>query len=100
MAVIENHQHIYGGVGSDGKLWFGEGFTSERIKEGTYLVKFERPFDGLPAPVCTIAGNEWRTFNLSIAIVNLSPEHFICVTSSPEIPVDSHFTFIAFGDVK
>ena len=99
MAVIENHQNIYGGVGSDDKHWFGEGFASQKMKEGTYWIKFDRPFAGIPAPVCTIAGNEWRIFNLSIAIIELNPEYFIFTTSSPERPVDSNFTFIVFGDV-
>ncbi|NES87781.1 hypothetical protein [Okeania sp. SIO2B9] len=54
------HQHIYGGVGPDASKWFGEGFESQKIKEGTYIIKFECPFDGIPAPVCTITGNEWN----------------------------------------
>ena len=105
MAILKNaagedkHQHIYGGVSTDGSLWFGEGFKSRKIKEGTYLIEFNQPFGSRPAPVCTITGHEWRTFNLSVAIVDVSEGHFICVTSSPDRPVDSYFTFIAFGDV-
>ncbi|MGD1699903.1 hypothetical protein [Dapis sp. BLCC M229] len=94
------HQHIYGGVGPDGSKWFGEGFESQKIKEGTYIIKFECPFDGIPAPVCTITGNEWKTFNMSVAIVEVNPEYFICITSSPDRPIDCAFTFIAFGDAK
>ena len=105
MAIVKSaegrdHQHIYGGVNPNGDKWFGEGFESQKIKEGTYCIKFERPFAGIPAPVCTITGNEWKTFNMSVAIVEVNPECFICVTSSPDRPIDCHFTFIAFGDAK
>ncbi|NES05501.1 MAG: hypothetical protein F6K22_23420 [Okeania sp. SIO2F4] len=92
------HQHIYGGVLANGDKWFGEGFESRKIKEGTYIVKFIPPFAGLPAPVCTISGNEWMTFNMSVATVQITPEYFICITSSPIQPIDCAFTFIAFGD--
>ncbi|NEQ73981.1 MAG: hypothetical protein F6K24_48565 [Okeania sp. SIO2D1] len=94
------HQHIYGGVQPNGDCWFGEGFKSQKIKEGTYIVKFENPFAKLPAPVCTISGNEWMTFNMSVATVQITPEYFICITSSPHQPMDCAFTFIAFGDAK
>ncbi|MGK7919823.1 MAG: hypothetical protein AB4080_07420 [Trichodesmium sp.] len=94
------HQHIYGGVVREGSKWFGEGFESQKIKEGTYVIKFKRPFSGIPAPVCTISGPEWITFNMSVAIVDVSPEYFICVTSSPHQPMDCGFTFIAFGDAR
>ena len=102
MAIVKSdrgeYQHIYGGVAPSGDVWFGEGFRSDKIKEGTYIIKFERPFSGLPAPVCIINGNEWMTFNMSIAIVQVTPEYFICITSSPQQPIDCAFTFIAFGE--
>ena len=100
MKSLEEHRHIYGGVGPDGNCWFGEGFTSQKIKEGTYIVKFDPPsFSGTPAPICTINGYEWKTFNMSVAIVEVNPEYFICITSSPHQPIDCAFTFIVFGDV-
>lgn len=99
MAIIENHQHIYGSVGRDGNKWFGEGFISRKLKEGTYLIEFERPFREMPTPVCTIMGPEWLTFDKSVAIVDISPNHFICVTSTPHRPADCDFTFIVFGDI-
>ncbi len=99
MAIIEKHQHIYGGVSEDGKIWFGEGFRSRKIKEGTYVIEFEQPFAKLPAPVCTINGYEWRTFDKSVAIIEIWEGGFICTTSSPRMPEDCVFTFIVFGDV-
>ena len=105
MAILKNesgedrHQHIYGGIAPDGSTMFGEGFYCDRIREGTYIIKFERPFAQMPAPVCTISGPEWRTFNMSVAIVEVNPSYFICVTSSPDRPMDSAFTFIVFGDI-
>ncbi|MDJ1169087.1 hypothetical protein PMG71_06575 [Roseofilum sp. BLCC_M154] len=103
MAIVKSdsgeHQHICGAVSPNGNPYFGEGFNSRKIKEGTYLVEFEKPFGKNPAPICTVFGSEWKTFNMSVAIVDLSPTHFICVTSSPDRPVDCAFTFIAFGDL-
>lgn len=103
MAILKSdrgeHQHIYGAVDPNGTQWFGEGFQSRKIKEGTYIVEFEQPFGSNPAPVCTISGPEWITFDKSVAIVDVSQEHFICVTSSPVRPVDCGFTFIVFGDL-
>jgi hypothetical protein len=103
MAILKSehgeHQHIYGCVGENGDIYFGEGFKSHKIKEGTYIIEFERPFGKTPAPTCTIYGYEWRTFNLSVALVEVTEKCFICVTSSPDRPVDSAFTFVAFGDV-
>ncbi|NER35635.1 MAG: hypothetical protein F6J93_16860 [Oscillatoria sp. SIO1A7] len=103
MAIVKSdrgeHQHIYGAVGPDGNPFWGEGFVSKKIKEGTYYIEFKQPFGSLPAPVCTIFGNEWKTFNMSVAIVDVNPSCFICVTSSPDRPIDCGFTFIAFGDL-
>ena len=103
MAIIKDnkehkHQHIYGGVKPNGDCWFGEGFNSRKIKEGTYFVEFDNPFAGLPAPACTISGHEWMTFNMSIATVEITSGSFICITSSPDQSIDCAFTFIAFGD--
>ncbi|NES23235.1 MAG: hypothetical protein F6K41_31025 [Symploca sp. SIO3E6] len=99
MAIIDNHQHIYGGISEDGSTMFGEGFYCERVKEGTYIVKFEQPFAELPTPVCTIHGQEWKTFDKSIAIIEAVKNQFTCVTSSPDKPVNCSFTFIVFGEI-
>ena len=99
MAIIENHQHLYGGINPDGSIWFGEGFSAKQLKEGTYVVYFEQSFRTKPAPVCTIVGAEWKTFNLSVAITEILPFHFVCVTSTSKHPVDCHFIFNVFGEV-
>lgn len=103
MAIVRSdrgeHQHIYGAVSPDGSPMWGEGFHVDKIKEGTYVVRFERPFGSQPAAVCTVLGPEWMTFHLSVAIVDIQPDLFICVTSSPDRPIDCGFTFIVFGDL-
>ena len=104
MAIIESavggkHQHIYGCVERDGSLVSGEGFRCHKIQEGTYMVEFEQPFAKPPAPICTVFGPPWLTFNLSAAIVDVDPYRFVCITSSPDRPMDAGFTFIAFGDI-
>ena len=103
MAIVKSdrgeHQHIYGAVGPDGSTMWGEGFKVRKIRYGLYVVEFEKPFKGNPAVVCTIFGGEWETFNLSVAVLEVNPSLFVCGTSSPDRPVDSAFTFIAFGDV-
>ncbi|NEO98397.1 MAG: hypothetical protein F6K58_06920 [Symploca sp. SIO2E9] len=99
MAIIEKHQHIYGGVWPNGELWFGEDFQSKKIKDGTYIIEFKQPFSKIPAPVCTINGYEWRTFDKSVAVIEIWEGGFICTTSSPKMPEDCAFTFIVFGDV-
>lgn len=99
MAIIEKHQHIYGGVWSDGSMWFGEEFQSRKLKDGTYVIEFKQPFAKIPVPVCTIYGNEWKTFDKSIAVIEVWEGGFICTTSSPKMGEDCAFTFIVFGDV-
>ena len=102
MEIIKNYQHIYGGINPDGSIWFGEGFSAKKLKqdkEGTYVIYFEQPFYTKPAPVCTIVGPQWKTFNLSVAITEILPFHFVCVTSTLDHPVDCHFIFNVFGEV-
>lgn len=99
MAIIEDHQHLYGGIDPGGNIWFGEGFSTEKIKEGTFVIRFDQPFSELPAPVCTINGHEWKTFDKSVAIVEIELDYFICVTSTMDRPDDCAFTFIVFGSV-
>ena len=91
-------QQIYGAVNPDGGIMSGQGFQSRKIKEGTYVIEFEKPFGSLPAPVCTISGYEWRTFDKSVAIIEIWEQGFICTTSDPRMPVDCAFQFIVVGD--
>ena len=103
MAIVKSdrgeQQHIYGAVGPGGRPMWGEGFTVQRLRFGLYIVEFERPFKVNPTAVCTIFGNEWQTFNLSVAVLEVNASYFVCGTSSSERPEDSAFTFVAFGDV-
>jgi hypothetical protein len=103
MAIINcdsgQYQHIYGGISGDGNIWFGEGFKPQRIRYGLYVVEFDTAFAKEPAVVCTINGNEWQTFNLSVANFEIAPYYFVCGTSSLDRPEDSAFSFIAFGQL-
>ena len=90
-------QHIYGVISQDGRILSGEGFRTHRIWSGTYIIEFDQPFAGPPAVSSTIYGNEWQTFDKSIAIVELDSRYFVPVTSSMDRPEDCAFTFIAFG---
>ena len=89
---------IQGLVDRDGRVISGEGFRCDRIQEGTYIVHLERPFAGLPVPVCTVYGPPWVTFNMSVAVVEAQPNMFVCLTSTPDRPVDCGFTFIVSGE--
>jgi hypothetical protein len=91
-------RQITGGVWPDGNQWFGEGFNCKKIKEGTYVIEFEQPFAKMPAPVCTVNGYEWKTFDKSVAIIEIWEGGFICTTSSPDRPEDCAFTFIVVGN--
>lgn len=92
-------QQVYGVIDPDGHQISGQGFQCHKIRFGLYVVEFERPFAQEPATVCTILGNEWQTFNLSIAILEVTPWHFVCTTSSPDRPENCGFTFIVSGQV-
>ena len=104
MAIIKDSfgkeiQYIYGGLNPDGSKWCGEGFHSSKSWGGTYTIAFNRRFLREPALMCTIYGDEQQTFNMSISVVEVFPFHFVCITSSPDIPRDCGFTFIASGEV-
>ncbi|MDJ0516091.1 MAG: hypothetical protein QNJ74_07420 [Trichodesmium sp. MO_231.B1] len=97
----EDHLHIYGGVNADGTKMeeVGEDFSSEKTSTGTYKITFDTTFKGNPVPVCTIYGVDGTSYK-SVAITEITPEYFTCVTSNPNAPADCAFTFIAFGDAK
>ena len=92
-------QHVYGVISPDGRVLSGEGFSTRRIWSGTYIIEFDQPFAGEPAVISTIYGNEWQTFDKSIAIVELGSQYFVPVTSSMDRPEDCAFTFIASGNI-
>ncbi len=92
-------QQTYGVISPDGKQLSGQGFQSRRIWSGTYLIEFDRPFADMPAVVCTIYGNEWQTFDKSVAIVECDSRYFVYVTSTMDRPEDCAITFIASGKV-
>lgn len=98
-ATGKSTQHVYGVVLPDGQTISGSGCQVRRIWSGTYLVEYEHPFSNAPAPICTINGNEWQTFDKSVAIVETTPFYFVYVTSSPDRPEDCAVSFIAFGDL-
>lgn len=93
-------RHLYGIVDENGNIISGSGgFRSQKIDRGMYVIEFDSPFNSLPVPVCTIFGHPWRTFNMSPAVLNdISPYHFICLTSTPDQPEDCGFSFSIFGD--
>ncbi len=78
-------------------VW-GSGFRCKKVSQGTYIVEFDQPFNEMPAPVCTVFGPPWATFNLSTAIVDVTPSMFVCLTSTERMPQDSGFTFIVVGE--
>ncbi len=100
MAVLKSamnedlHQHIFGLVDSRGRKISGEGFESEQLGEGIYRVSFQPPFKGEPGVACTVYDKSPGNSNTTIAIVQISQEDFICITST-----NSGFSFMAFGDV-
>ncbi|MBC6453351.1 MAG: hypothetical protein GDA43_09115 [Hormoscilla sp. SP5CHS1] len=106
MAIVRSptgegkHQYVYGAVDDDGNIMFGEGFKCTRLSAGSYEVKFEQPFVKQPGVVCTILGQTWKTVDLSIAIARIDMKKFICFTTTPELPFDCAFTFMAFGDIE
>ena len=104
MAILKDSagtatQHIYGVISEDGNIISGEGFKCHKLRYGLYLIEFDQPFVDTPAAICTIYGGEWQTFNLSVAVVDVTQWHFVCTTSSPDRPEDCGFTFIAFGNI-
>ncbi|MDY6804510.1 MAG: hypothetical protein SXA11_11980 [Cyanobacteriota bacterium] len=104
MAIFQNasggeSQHIHGGVDARGNKMWGDGFRSKQLGTGAYVIEFDRSFSGQPTAVCTIYGNPWYTFNISVAVIEINPWQFICFTSKPGDVVDCDFTFIAFGDL-
>lgn len=93
-------EHVYGAVSPDGQKMWGEGFEVKKISTGTYLVEFQQPFSSHPAPVCTVSGPPWQTFNMSAAIVDVNPTNFVYMTSTSNQPADTGISFVVVGPRK
>ncbi|WP_424096711.1 hypothetical protein [Moorena producens] len=96
--AVAQAREVYGAVDSDGSVMYGKGFTTNKIQDGFYIIEFQEDFLSKPAPTVSVYGAPWRTFNMSAAIIDVSPDQFFVVTSTPERPVNSAFTFTVIGD--
>lgn len=104
MAILKDadgsdFQIISGMVAPDGTASKGVGFSVRRMQPGTYVIEFERPFHEQPIPVATIAGQEWHTFDKSIAVIMNEPNAALVMTSTDNRPVDCGFTFMVSGAI-
>ncbi|MBZ8181212.1 hypothetical protein [Oscillatoria salina] len=72
--------------------------SSRKISEGTYLIEFQQPFSQNPVATATIYGSPWQTFNISVAIIEVSPYHCIYLTSTPDRPVDCGTMVMIMGE--
>ena len=93
-------RQIHGVVDAAGRIISGtDDFRVTRLREGFYVVEFFEPFNNIPTAVSTVWGNLWTTFNMSTSILeDMSPYHFVCLTSTPERAENCGFTFIVTGD--
>jgi|GEM_PF-3866357 len=83
---------------SGNKQW-GDGVArSQKLREGLYIIEFEQPLSNYPVVTATVFGSEWQTFNLSAAVVDVSPHHVVYVTSSPDHPQDCGTMVIIVGE--
>ncbi len=88
---------LYGMIDASGQLMSGSGFSVRKLREGLYVIEFAQPFSGPPAPVCTVYGPEWKTFNISVALLEVTNDHVIYATSNPERPLDAAVSIIVAG---
>ena len=72
----------------------GEEFSCNRLQSGHYLISFHSPLPETAVPVATVVGSPWETFQMSVAIVNISPNDIVLVTSTPNQPEDCGFSFM------
>ncbi|NEP29904.1 hypothetical protein [Moorena sp. SIO3I6] len=100
MATSHDDAHIFGVVKPHGGILSGKGFKVDKKQQGFYLITFDQPFAECPGVTCTIYGDSWRSFQMSISVVDIEPEYFVCQTSTPDRPVPSGFSFIAVGEVE
>ncbi len=104
MAILKDadgsdFQIISGMVAPDGTVSKGAGFRTSKLKNGTYLIEFDRPFRDQPIPVATIAGHEWTTLDKSIAVLMNDPNAVVVGTSTDNQPADCGFTFMVSGAI-
>jgi hypothetical protein len=93
---------IYGQVESNGNVLAGAGFQSSRVSTGVYTIDFTQDFTSGPAVNVTPIGYDndpWYTRHVFIK----EPSSGQCIvylfnTSSPPVPQDSRFNFIAIGE--
>ncbi|NEO92889.1 MAG: hypothetical protein F6K56_22715 [Moorea sp. SIO3G5] len=95
----EHDTHIFGVVGANGSIVSGKGFKVDKKRNGIYIITFDQPFAEYPGVTCTIYGHSWLSFQMSISVVDIKPNYFVCQTSTPDRPEDSGFSFIAVGEV-
>ena len=93
----DNDAHIFGLVKRNGRILSGKGFKVDKKPQGYYLITFDQPFAESPGVTCTIYGDSWRSFQMSISVVDITPNYFICQTSTPMQAEESAFSFIAVG---
>ncbi|NEO24913.1 MAG: hypothetical protein F6J98_30350 [Moorea sp. SIO4G2] len=101
----DDHEHIYGGVDQNGKMW-GEGFTVTKGDPGCYTITFnpDKQFGEKPGVVASVYVDENNTYsvpNLSVSVSNVSVSSFDCYTTNEDGDLKrAPFTFIAFGEKK
>lgn len=98
---------ISGIVESDGDRRFGEGFYSNKLGDGTYMIDFDQPFNRIPAVVCTPVSNIGEAeveSRLNVACVAGVERGRVKVLTGwlgrpgPLSPLDIAFSFIAVSD--
>ena len=95
----EHDTHIFGLVSRNGEILSGKGFKVDKKHQGIYFIAFDQPFAEFPGVTCTIYGDSWLSFQMSVAVLEINPNFFVCQTSTPTLPEDSGFSFIAVGEV-
>jgi hypothetical protein len=93
---------IYGQVESNGDVLAGAGFQSSRVSTGVYTIDFTQDFTGAPAVNVTPIGYDNNVYNIRHVFIK-EPSSGQCIvylfnTSSPPVPSDSRFNFIAIGE--
>ncbi|NEQ16117.1 MULTISPECIES: hypothetical protein [unclassified Moorena] len=98
----EHDEHIFGLVDKNGKIISckdpkNPGFTVDKKRGGVYIINFDQAFAECPGVTCTIYGYSWISYQMSISVVEIERNRFVCQTSTPDHPQDSGFSFIAVG---
>ncbi|NEP32265.1 hypothetical protein [Moorena sp. SIO3B2] len=88
---------LFGVVKTHGGILSGEGFKVKKGRTGTYEITFDKEFAQIPGVTCTIYGDSWKSYQMSISVVDIQDYYFVCETSTPDSLADSAFSFIAVG---